>query len=87
MLKICGNKGFHITFQNGYTASVQFGPGNYCDNYNLDWKAEVPPSSNAEIACIDPKGKLIDAFDWGDTVKGHVTPNELIEFFTKVAAL
>ena len=25
-------KGFHMTFENGYTLSVQFGMGNYCSN-------------------------------------------------------
>jgi hypothetical protein len=32
MFKITHKKGFHITFENDYTVSVQFGPGNYCDN-------------------------------------------------------
>lgn len=27
------NKGFNMTFANGITASVQWGTGNYCDNY------------------------------------------------------
>lgn len=87
MLKICGNKGFHITFKNGYTASVQWGPGNYCDNYNLNYKADVPPSSNAEIAFWGPDGKMIEFEESGDTVKGHVTPDELVQFFAKVASM
>lgn len=31
--RITGGRGFHIQFENGYVASVQFGGGNYCDNY------------------------------------------------------
>lgn len=31
--KITSGKGFHITFDNGYTVSVQFGPYSYCDHY------------------------------------------------------
>lgn len=27
------NKGFTMTFANGYTISCQFGAGNYCDHY------------------------------------------------------
>ena len=27
-------KGFHMIFSNGLTASVQWGFGNYCDNYH-----------------------------------------------------
>ena len=32
-LSINNNKGFHMTFKNGLTASVQWGLGNYCDNH------------------------------------------------------
>lgn len=31
---ITQGKGFGITFPNGWGISVQFGYGNYCDNYN-----------------------------------------------------
>lgn len=58
-------KGFHMTFDNGWTVSVQWGPGNYCNNRcvtsdypdpgaraaNHDWA-----STTAEIAVIDPTG-------------------------------
>ena len=30
--RITGGKGFQMTFDNGYTISVQFGPSNYIDN-------------------------------------------------------
>ncbi|KKL69677.1 hypothetical protein LCGC14_2112510 [marine sediment metagenome] len=30
----CSNKGFHMKFKNGWIISVQFGIGNYCENYN-----------------------------------------------------
>lgn len=33
MFRIIDGKGFHITFENGVTVSVQFGWGNYCRNY------------------------------------------------------
>ena len=32
------NKGFHITFNNGLTISVQFGAGNYCSNKEESYK-------------------------------------------------
>ena len=35
MFSISGNRGFQITFENGYTVSVQFGKGNYCENYDI----------------------------------------------------
>lgn len=34
MFRITESKGFHMQFANGWTVSVQFGPGNYGDNYN-----------------------------------------------------
>ena len=30
-LTACSNKGFRMTFPNGWTVSVQWGPGNYCE--------------------------------------------------------
>lgn len=51
------NKGFHITFPNGWTISVQFGIGNYCGkypfderDYDLPRKSESWQSPNAEVA-------------------------------------
>lgn len=57
---ICDNKGFHIAFQNGWVVSVQFGRGNYSENYDLifsDPKAKDYPSKegmesdDAEVWC------------------------------------
>lgn len=42
-------KGFQLTFANNWTISVQFGWGNYCDNYN-DAVFTPIKSSDAEIA-------------------------------------
>jgi hypothetical protein len=36
MFKSCENKGFQITFENGCTISVQWGPYNYCGNKYKD---------------------------------------------------
>jgi hypothetical protein len=46
MMKITAGKGFQITFANGYTVSVQWGPGNYCDNHSYYWcsQAETRPT-------------------------------------------
>ena len=35
MFKITEGKGFHMTFANGWTVSVQWGSGNYCPNYSV----------------------------------------------------
>jgi hypothetical protein len=54
--RITDGKGFCLTFANGYSLSVQFGPGNYCDHGN--WSQLAPDnrkcgeegSNTAEIA-------------------------------------
>lgn len=33
--RTCQNKGFHLKFKNGWIVSIQFGGGNYGDNYDL----------------------------------------------------
>lgn len=49
-------KGFHITFENGLEASVQWGAGNYCDNHfpkDMDFTFSKDAESNtAEVAVI-----------------------------------
>ena len=55
---IAGTKGFQMTFKNGNTVSVQFGPGNYCENrddpYDAPTKAverhEKYECTDAEVA-------------------------------------
>lgn len=56
--KITDGKGMHFTFPNGYTVSLQMGPGNYSDNHDLafDWylgnirKNPLPRSNTVEVA-------------------------------------
>lgn len=85
--KICNQKGFHVTFANGWTVSVQFGRGNYCDNYDAvgSWGDPVPPSRTAEIAAWPSGGDMI-VIDDGDTVRGYVSPDELLAFMAEIAA-
>ena len=49
-------KGFHMTFENGLTVSVQWGAGNYCDNYGLRdydaWCGKDMSSDTAEVAVM-----------------------------------
>jgi hypothetical protein len=53
-----GEKGFRITFDNGYTLSVQYGLGNYCDRqdygqFNEPSDPSKIESSTCEIAVWD----------------------------------
>jgi len=51
--EISDNKGFHMTFENGWTVSVQLGAGNYADNYHLPFeyfkKVNSATSNKAEF--------------------------------------
>lgn len=84
---ITEQKGFHITFPNGWTVSVQFGRGNYCDNYSHeDRTVPVPDSSDAEIAAWpDTGGKWLN-FEGGDTVLGYQSPEQVLAFMNRVAS-
>jgi hypothetical protein len=87
--KITYGSGFHVTFENGWTVSVQFGGGTYCDNRNYgDGTTNLEPpqsSTNAEVAAWDAKGSW-HRFEDGDTVKGYMTPAEVLAFTNEIAA-
>jgi len=86
MFKIIDAKGFHITFDNGWTVSVQFGAGNYCDHYgSLEFGKSAEPSTTAEIAAWDSVGKWYE-FET-DSVKGYCSPAEVLAFINLIAKL
>jgi hypothetical protein len=84
MFNITNGSGFHIAFANGYTVSVQFGYGNYCDNrYGNDGDK----SANAEVAAWKTDGG-----DWVrlgeiDDVTGYQTPDQVLAIMAMIAAL
>lgn len=87
MFTITQGKGFHIKFANGYTASVQFGPGNYCNNKYaepFDRTKFNNTSEDAEIALFDPQGNFVRLSTYDD-VMGHCTPEEVITFLHNAA--
>lgn len=79
--KITDNKGFQVTFSNGWTASIQFGYGNYCENYNNRAGEEC---QNAEIAAWDSKGNWY-RFESEDTVLGYQSPQQALAFLNMVS--
>jgi hypothetical protein len=88
---ITGGKGFHVTFKNGYTVSVQFGPGNYCDNYDRrigheDAASAREGSSTAECAVWGSDGKMIEYGDWDSTVSNRSRPAEVLELLNWAAS-
>ena len=85
--KICDNKGFWITFENGWTVSVQFGRWNYCAGREKSYeeiKEDGAESPDCEIAAWDMNNEWYDFGD--DKVKGHVTPKEVLAFLNEIAA-
>lgn len=77
---ITRHSGFHITFSNGYTLSVQFSPTSHCEHYNkLDFTkgtdtieqmnepktSDIWRSEDAEIAVFSPTKELINLREIG----------------------
>ena len=85
--RLCRNRGFQITFENGYTVSVQFGAGNYCDNQSdalrkpTDIKSAADlECGNAEVAILDQNNNFIGfASTGGENVLTHITPEKVAE--------
>lgn len=95
MLKITESKGFHITFENGLTASIQWGFGNYCDNhfnYELLSNRTIPVESNdAEVAVFDANNNFMNIDQFlpeevrsDDVVAGWLTPDQIADFLMAV---
>jgi hypothetical protein len=68
------NKGFQITYPNGYTISVQWGVGTYSTE------------TTAEVAIIDPAGNFYPISE-KDSVIGWQTPTEIITLMIFAARL
>lgn len=91
MFKSIMNRGFQITFENGWTISVQWGTMNYCENrfagkFDESMKVEdgIWESSTAEIAIW--KDKFDYTFeDSKDIVRGYCTANDVAEWIAKVS--
>ena len=86
-------KGFHMTFENGLSISVQWGAGNYCDNHypkNMDFSfSKDAESDTAEIAIITPDGEFLNPEDFGieygdGMVAGYLSPEEVVDLMYQV---
>jgi hypothetical protein len=73
-------KGFGMTFDNGFTISVQWGRGNYSSNRDLveDDTIKNLEAVSAEIAVIDADGKFLGINkDEREAVIGWVSPDDV----------
>ena len=78
-------RGFKYTLTNGYTLSVAFGAGNYCDNRDKPFFEGESwyESSDFEVAVFEPNGDIVDLIPpkeeggWSDQVVGFVPASAL----------
>jgi hypothetical protein len=81
--------GFALTFDNGYTISVQWGPMHYCGNRDLNtpWiGGEFQPyeSRTAEIAATRPNGSYLQLGEYDDVV-GWLLADEVARYITTLS--
>ncbi len=74
-------QGFHMTFPNGWTVSVQFGKGNYCTS-----RGNPDGSEDAKIAAWDANGEWYTFPDSDGVAKGWVTAKGIAEFIAMISA-
>lgn len=95
MFRITDGKGFHITFANGWTVSVQFGPGNYSSNrddaavFSGEYKDECRKAgeygaTTVEVAAWPKDGCLMQIES--DTVAGWKDASWVLNFMNEIAA-
>ena len=85
------NKGFGMTFDNGFTISVQWGTGNYCEKKNLgadgdkEMKTKRWESRSAEIAVFDKEGEIVPVGEHDDVI-GWLSADEVAKIIEGVAS-
>ena len=78
--------GFAMTFSNGYTVSVQWGPGHYCGNRSMSLFTGFEPfeSKTAEIAAWRPDKSYLHLGE-NDDVVGWLTADEVAQYIATLA--
>ena len=95
-LKITDGKGLHLTFDNGFTVSIQIGGGNYGDNYDfpigeIRRDNPLPSSRRAEIAILAPDGGMISIGspddEYRDSVLAYMPIDRVLDLVVAVRAV
>jgi hypothetical protein len=102
MFTITNGKGFQIKFANGWTVSVQFGTGNYCENrdFTTGTGQRFPGTTDGyerreytagAMGCQTAEIAAWDSNDvWyafeHDTVKGWCSADDVAAFIAEIAA-
>ncbi len=76
------NKGFNMTFENGFGISVQWGVGNYCSrkndgSFDESMKGEFWEATSAEIMITGNNKDVV--LGNGDTVAGWLSTDKVAE--------
>lgn len=89
MFKTTDNKarGFHMAFDNGRVISVQWGRGNYCENYNKPKAKDGDSSATAEIASWCSKCNKWLKLTSDDEVKGWLTADEVADYMASISTM
>jgi hypothetical protein len=82
MFNITDGKGFQITFSNGWTVSVQFGPDNFCERRHVSKNSSK--SIDAEIAAWNDQTGAWHKFG-NNEYKGSCSPSEVAEFISIIS--
>jgi hypothetical protein len=88
---ITDHKGFRMRFKNGWSISVQWGPGNYTEPRDFKEPYDGPDKSRfyakrkAEIAIFNPAGDFAAPKEWHDQVLGYVDPDEVLRWMNWTA--
>jgi hypothetical protein len=87
---ITGHKGFQLKFGNGWIVSVQWGPGNYCDNrdtnYDKPEELDYWESKSAEIAVWHSENSRKFIWLGSDSVRGWLTSDDVAKVLALVAS-
>ena len=87
---VYGGRGFHITFDNGCTVSVMFGPCNYCsarEFEKISGNLESHSCSDAEVAVWDAEGNwLIKDGNFASEIVGSVLPDKVAQLMSYASA-
>ena len=83
------NKGFQMTFENGFRISVQGGVGNYCQrkddgDFDESMKTEFWESNSAEIAVFNKDREFITITNYPDVVAGWLNTDKVAKVITVV---
>ena len=86
---ITRNKGFRMTFKNGFAISVQWGPENYCErkdhtDFDKPINERFWESCSAEIAIFDSKDDSMITLG-EDNVDGWLTSDKVAKVITMVS--